>query len=160
MSIIKWLDKNLEYICLAGLLIIMTVLSFTNVILRYVFKAPLSWSDEVCCYCLALSAFITLPCAIRTRVVISVDTLTTLLPEGIKKVLSTICHVLMIAFLFFCVKGSLDLAANAVSVNQTSPALGIPVGYLYYFVAGCFVLAIGRTIQIMYLDWFGKEEKS
>ena len=160
MSIIKWLDKNFEYICLAVLLIIMTVLSFTNVVLRYVLKSPLSWSDEVCCYCLALSAFLALPCSIRNRVVIKVDTLTTLLPDGVNKILGTICHALMIVFLVICVKGGLDLAANAASVGQTSPALSIPVDKLYYFMTFCFALAIVRTIQIVILDWTTKKEET
>lgn len=33
MSVLKWLDKNLEIGCMAVLLIIMTALSFTNVVL-------------------------------------------------------------------------------------------------------------------------------
>lgn len=52
MRVLKWLDKNLEIGCMAVLLIIMTALSFTNVVLRYGFSSALSWSDEVCCYCL------------------------------------------------------------------------------------------------------------
>lgn len=50
MRVLKWLDKNLEIGCMAVLLIIMTALSFTNVVLRYCFSNALSWSDEVCCY--------------------------------------------------------------------------------------------------------------
>ncbi len=62
MNIVKWLDKNLELMILAFLLAVMSVLSFTNVIMRYCFHSALSWSDEICCYCLALSAFFSLPC--------------------------------------------------------------------------------------------------
>ena len=56
MKLIRWLDKNFELTILAVLLAVMSVLSFANVIMRYCFKSALSWSDEVCCYCLALSA--------------------------------------------------------------------------------------------------------
>ena len=60
MSFLRKLDKNFEFVFLAGLLIIMTVLSFANVVMRYFFKAPIFWSDEICCYCLALRAELTL----------------------------------------------------------------------------------------------------
>ena len=90
MSFLKWLDKNFEYVCLAFFLVIMTVLSFANVILRYCFKSPLGWSDEICCYCLALSAFFCLSCSIRHRSAIRVDTLTVMLPKAVKNVLQ--CH--------------------------------------------------------------------
>ena len=65
MKLIKWLDKNFELAVMAVMLAVMSILSFVNVIMRYFFKSALSWSDEVCCYCLALSAFFALSCAIR-----------------------------------------------------------------------------------------------
>ena len=58
MVALKWLDKNFEICCMSVLLAIMTVLSFTNVVMRYCFNNALSWSDEICCYCLAISAFL------------------------------------------------------------------------------------------------------
>ena len=60
MKQIKWLEKNFELMILAIMLVVMSCLSFANVIMRYCFHNALSWSDEVCCYCLALSAFFSL----------------------------------------------------------------------------------------------------
>lgn len=87
MKQLKWLDKNFELLVLAIFLIIMSILSFANVILRYCFHHALSWSDEVSCYCLALSAFFSLPCAIRMGSSIKVDTFTSMLPKKIQKIL-------------------------------------------------------------------------
>ena len=161
LSLVKWLDKNFEYLCLAALLIIMTVLSFTNVIMRYCFKSPIGWSDEVCCYCLALSSFFCLPCSIRFRSSIRVDTLVSVLPRSARRVLELICNVIMLAFLGICVKGGLDVAAAAAEINQKSPALRLPVAALYYVMTFCFVVAILRTVQIIVLDFKnkGKEEE-
>ena len=47
MKSIKWLDKNFELMILAIFLVIMSLLSFSNVIMRYCFHHALSWSDEV-----------------------------------------------------------------------------------------------------------------
>ena len=52
MKQIKWLEKNFELMILAIMLVVMSCLSFANVITRYCFHNALSWSDEVCCYCL------------------------------------------------------------------------------------------------------------
>ena len=79
MKCIKWLDKNLELAVMAIMLAVMSVLSFVNVIMRYFFHSALSWSDEVCCYCLALSSFFALSCAIRLGTSIRVDTFVNLL---------------------------------------------------------------------------------
>ena len=159
MSILKKLDKNFEFICLAVLLAIMTVLSFANVVMQYCFKAPIFWSDEVCCYCLALSAFFCLPASIRYRTAIRVDTLTAVLPRSVQKVLQIICDVIMIVFLAICVKGGIDVAANAAKIAQKSPALQIPVSLLYMIMTFCFLLAIFRSVQVIWLSMKEKEAK-
>ena len=61
MKLVKWLDKNFELVILAIMLAVMCCLSFANVIMRYAFHHALTWSDEICCYLLALSAFYCLP---------------------------------------------------------------------------------------------------
>lgn len=160
MSFVKWLDKNLEYFCLAVFLVIMTVLSFTNVIMRYFFHNALSWSDEVCCYCLALSAFFCLSCSIRHHSAIRVDTLTSMLPEKVQKVLNYVCNVIMILFIVLCVKGGLDVAANAAKINQKSPALQVPVAWFYYVMTFCFVLSIIRCVQVIIQDIRGVKEEA
>ena len=158
MSFLKKLDKNFEFVCLAVLLAVMTVLSFANVVMRYCFRAPIYWSDEVCCFCLALSAFFCLPASIRCRTAIRVDTLTAVLPRGVQRVLQVVCDVVMIVFLGICVKGGLDVEANAAKIAQKSPALQIPVSSLYLVMTFCFLLAIFRSVQVIWLS-FKKEEK-
>ena len=159
MSILNKLDKNFEFICLAVLLAVMTVLSFANVVMRYCFRAPIFWSDEVCCYCLALSAFFCLPASIRYRTAIRVDTLTAVLPRSVQKVLQIVCDVIMIVFLAICVKGGIDVAANAAKIAQKSPALQIPVSFLYVIMTFCFLLAIFRSVQVIWLSLKEKEGK-
>ena len=45
MKQIKWLEKNFELMILAIMLVVMSCLSFANVIMRYCFHNALSWSD-------------------------------------------------------------------------------------------------------------------
>jgi len=158
MSFLKKLDKNFELICLAILLMIMTVLSFANVVMRYCFKAPIFWSDEVCCFCLALSAFFCLPYSIRWRTAIKVDTFTSMMPKAVQRILQVICDVIMLVFLGICIKGGFDLVGNAAKIAQKSPALQIPVSILYAVMTFCFVLAILRTVQVLVLEFTAKKE--
>ena len=158
MSFLKKLDKNFELVCLAILLMIMTVLSFANVVMRYCFKSPIYWSDEVCCFCLALSAFFCLPYSIRWRTAIRVDTFSSMLPKVAQRILQVVCDVIMLAFLGICVKGGIDLVGNAAKIAQKSQALQIPVHILYGVMTFCFVLAIFRTVQVLYLEFTAKKE--
>lgn len=150
MKQIKWLEKNFELMILAVMLVVMSCLSFANVIMRYCFHNALSWSDEVCCYCLALSAFFALPCAVRLGVSIKVDTFTTMIPKSAQKILGLICDVVMVVFLCWLLKGTFEIIGNAAQVNQASPALGIPIANIYSAMAFGIALGIVRYIQLIY----------
>lgn len=149
MKQIKWLEKNLELMILAAMLVVMSCLSFANVIMRYAFHNALSWSDEVCCYLLALSAFYALPCAVRYGVSIKVDTFTTMMSKSVQKVLGLVCDVIMIVFLTWLLKGTLEITASSAAIGQASPALGIPVAGIYGCMAGGIALGIVRYVQLM-----------
>ena len=144
---------------MAVMLAVMSILSFVNVIMRYFFKSALSWSDEVCCYCLALSAFFALSCAIRMGTSIRVDTFVTLLSKKAQKILELVCSVVMIGFLVFLLKGTFEITANAARIGQASPALRIPLAYLYGIMAFAVVLAIFRYVQVIYKSVTGKNEE-
>lgn len=151
MKILKWLDKHFEHVILAVLLMILTVLSFGNVVMRYALKSGMSWSDEVCKYALVLSGFFSIPCWIRYNTGIKVDALTELLPETVKKVLLYATDLIMIVLLGTMAKGSAELVKTCMSVNQKSPALQIPMAYLYGMITAAFILSIFRYIQMMVL---------
>lgn len=152
MKVLKWLDKNFELAILAFFLAVMCVMSFANVILRYCFHNAIGWSDEICCYCLALSAFFSLPCSIRMRSSIKVDTFTSMIPKSLQKVLGIICNILMIVFLCLILKGTFGIIANSAKVGQASPALRIPLSQIYGVMAFAIILGILRYIQVLVLD--------
>ena len=159
MKVVKWLDENFEYVCLAILLMVMTVLGSLNVILRYCFKNPIAWSDEVCCYSLALSAFFCLPCSIKNQSEIRVDALITILPSKLVGILKRVCQIIMLIFLGICTVGGFSITQNAVNVSQKSSALQIPVSVLYGITTFCFILSIFRLVQSVITDFQRKEGK-
>lgn len=151
MSILKWLDKNFEYVVLGFLLMVLSSLSIMNVILRYVFHSGLSWSEEVCRYCFVFSAFFSAPCWIRYNKGICVDTLVILLPKRVQSVLKYITDIIMIVFFYLLCMGAIIVVKDAAKVNQLSPALRLPMVYLYGVMAFTFMLSIVRYIQVIFL---------
>ena len=152
MSLPKWLDRHLEHSILGVLLAILTILSFMNVVMRYVFGAGLSWSDEVCRYCLVLSGFFSLPCWIRYKSGIRVDLLINMFPEKLRTGFEFTCNIMMIIFLVILLKGTIDVHHTVSRVNQLTPALQLPKAYLYAAVAAAFSLAIVRYVQVIIMD--------
>ena len=58
MRIVKWLDDNLEEFFMIILLITLTCVMMLQVVMRYVFKTPLSWAEEACRYCFVYSVML------------------------------------------------------------------------------------------------------
>jgi len=159
MSILKWLDKNFEFMCLALILAVMTVLSFANVVMRYCFHNALSWSDELCCYGLAVRAFFALPASIRHQSQIRVDTLTMMLSKKVQKYVGIVCNAVMLIFTVICTKGAVDLFTKTLETNQKSPALQIPVANLYAIMGFCFALSVFRVAQALFLTFTKSDEE-
>ena len=62
-----FLDERLEEI-LAGICVLtMTVLVFFQVVMRYVFSQPTSWSDEIAVYAMVWSVYLSVSWAVRER---------------------------------------------------------------------------------------------
>jgi tripartite ATP-independent periplasmic transporter dctQ component len=159
MKLSKWIEKNFELGVLAVLLGIMSVLSFANVIARYIFRNAIFWSDEICCFCLSLSAFFALPASIRLGVSIKVDTFTSILSKSLQRILTLICNAIMVIFLVLFARGTFACMKKAMESGQASPALHIPMSVLYFIMGIAVILAILRYIQYIFKMLLHKEEE-
>lgn len=82
-----------------------------------------------------------------------------LLSKPVQKIITIVCTVIVGAFTVFLVKGGFDLIAVTAKTGQRSPALQIPVANFYWIMTICFVLAVLRAVQVVFLDVTGKEKE-
>jgi len=152
MKILKWLDKNFELVLLGILLAVLTSFSFTNVVLRYVVKQGIPWSDEVCKYSFVLSGFFSVPIWIRYSTGLRVEAFVGMIPKIVRKILSYLIFAVMLVFFCVMMDGILTVIEGAKRINQLSPALRLPMVYLYTLIAIAFFLSIVRLIQVISLQ--------
>jgi len=76
-----------------------------------------------------------------------------------QRIITIVCTVIVAGFTALMVKGGLELIAVTAKTGQRSPALQIPVANFYWIMTICFVLAVLRGIQVIFLDVTGKEEE-
>jgi TRAP-type C4-dicarboxylate transport system permease small subunit len=123
---------------------------FLQVILRYVFKAPLSWPEEMARYFLVWISCFGSAYAVREGLHISVTFIKNKFPEKIRSYVAIVIHFLVVSFFSFCVIEGFKLSFSqwielsaALRLPMTFPTIAIPVG---------FAIMILFTVERLLLD--------
>lgn len=111
------------------MLFIMLVLTFTQVIFRYVFNSPIMWAEQVTLIMLIWFGYMVISVGINEQNHIALESIYLKLNKNIQKVLDCIRHILMIGFSVLMVHYGILLVDLAKS--QYFPASHISRGFLY-----------------------------
>lgn len=105
---------------------------FVAVIARYLFNFPLAWSEEVSRYSFVWLSFLGAEVCLRGRAHIGVDLLVKALPSTIQHLVEMGGRLLMGVMLVVLLIAGIKI--TPVTFDQQSPALGIPMSYVYLAV--------------------------
>ncbi|MCD2184643.1 TRAP transporter small permease [Rhizobium sp. GN54] len=126
---------------IGALMLIMTVLVFANVVLRYVVGISLPWVEEISRYMMIWVAYLGAGLALRGGAHVAVEVLQDALPARLTRLLRIAIAVAILLFL-----GSVawyGFAYAQFAMRQHSPVLNLPLGLVYMGVPiGCLVCAI------------------
>lgn len=147
MKLIKWLDEHLEEWILVFLLAAVCVTLMIQIIMRYVFNASLSWSEEFARYCFVWSTFLSVSFSIKKGSMLRVDILVQYLPVKARKAIDLIMEFVVLAFFAFLLYHSFGVVKRIAASGQRSPALGLPMVTVYFALIVGFALACVRGIQ-------------
>lgn len=125
----------------------MTLLIFIQVLARYVFKAPLAWSEEGARFLFIWMTFIAGYVGARKGQHIGVELIQDLFPVPIKKGMKIVSDLLSVSFFlivfYYCCTQWGKLSA------QISPALKLPMAFVYLgMMLGCLGLAVSYFVHI------------
>lgn len=146
MYLIKKVDEVLEKIeenAIAILLMLMTFITFWQVVNRFILKESLSWSEELSRYLSIWAAFIGASLGVKKGAHIGVEAFVSILPKTVQRYV----YIVTIVFCFiFC--GSIayigyGYCIKLMATGQLSPAMRIPIVLAYAAVpAGCLLMAV------------------
>lgn len=151
---LKWLEKNFESIFMCFGLILLSVLVLLQVIMRYVFHNPMTWSEELCRLVLTWSGFFSIGFCARRDISICLDVVVNALPAKIKRVIFNLTTVIMVILLAYLFKGSYELVAKTMASNSILPGLQIPQYWLYIGPMIGIGLGLIRFIQNLFRTHF------
>lgn len=142
---ILWLNRVVDWIeniLVTSLVLIATLVAIIQVIARYVFNNSLYWSEELILYSLISMSFLTMGMGVRYASHISVDAVYAFAGPRSARILQIGAACLGLIFAAVLVWYGSRLVMNTSRMGQLSPAMRIPVGYIYAVipVAGSFMV--------------------
>ena len=137
----KFLD-NFEGYCCVLFLAVMSVVVFIQVVFRWI-GASLPWTEELSRYLLVWTTFMGGAYGVKTRAHIGVEAFTLLMPKKVKRVLAIIvmvCGIILCGIIF---NFGVQLTQLNFRIMQLTPAMRMPIAYMYLAIPigmGCFIL--------------------
>lgn len=139
----RYFEEGLMILLLFGIGIVMLL----QVVLRYVFVAPLSWAEEVCRYLFVWTSFLSIGYCFRLGKVLAVDALYSKLPFKFRRVIDVVATILTFGLFAFFFYRSIHIVAAIDRSGQVSSALEVPMKYVYLAAPVGFGLGVIRYTQ-------------
>ena len=149
MDTVKKFFNNLEEFIVVPLVAAMTVVIVLQVFFRYVMKGSLSWSEELARYLMVWVSFVGASIGVKRSAHVGVELAVSALPKNIQKITNYIAIIISIIFCIVVFNASLGILQRQITGNQISPAMRIPMWWVYAAIpVGTFLMTV-RFIQVL-----------
>lgn len=125
---LAWFVNEFEETFIAVILAAMTIITFTNVVMRYGFNTGLDWGLHATAYLFAWLVIFGASYAMKTTANLGVDALVNLFSPSVRRILALIAAAVSVAFAALLMKGGWDAWANYANLPQTT-GRWIPTGF-------------------------------
>ncbi len=139
--------NHLEESLMAILLAFMTMLTFIQVVLRYVFNTGWVWSLEATTYSFAALVMIGMSYGIRTKTHIAVDFLTKKLPPPIRRYVALLAIALCLLYASFMLYGSSVFVDRLAALGNMARDIPAPKWLLTVVMPLGFALLAFRFLE-------------
>lgn len=124
-------------------MLVITVVTFYQVVMRYVFKNTPPWAEEFVRFVFVWISFVGAAIGIKENIHIGIDVIVNLLPQKARLATTLIAQILVGAFASVLIYSGYGLTMS--TAHQPSPALGISMSYVYA------ALPVGGALMLYYL---------
>lgn len=122
-----WTDR-LEETLIAALLGLMTLITFANVVTRYVFNSNILWALELTVFLFAWLVLLGASYAVKKGIHLGVDAIINMVSRPTRRILGLIAVAVCVVFSFLLLKGAWDYWANFANLPATE-GRWFPLGF-------------------------------
>ncbi|MEO5697623.1 MAG: TRAP transporter small permease [Burkholderiaceae bacterium] len=145
----KILDRLEEWIVIS-MLALMTLLTFLQVVMRYVFNSGFTWALEMTTIFFAAMIFVGISYGVRVGAHIGVDALVSKLPPAVRRATSIFVVLLCLLYAGIVIYGSYGYVSKMKMVGIEMEDLPIPVWLVRSLLPLGYVLLTFRFVQVLW----------
>ncbi|MDD2701851.1 MAG: TRAP transporter small permease [Sideroxydans sp.] len=146
MKLLKRLDEWLIAILLAA----MTLLTFAQVVMRYVFNSGFTWAQELTSILFAFMIFIGISYGVRVGAHIGVDALIKLFTPRVRRIVSIVAVLFCMLYAGMVIYGSFQYVMKMRKVGIELEDLPIQIWMVRAILPIGFALLVLRFLPVLY----------
>ena len=149
--------RKLTKIFIVSIFAVQVLVVFSQVVWRFIFNNPFSWSEELARYLQVWLILLTAAVCIRKGRHLAVDYMTHVLPFKMSKILMFVS--LGFTLIFSGVVVIFGIQLIVVTIHQITPALQVPIAVVYLAFPICGVLMFLEGL-VLFLKLDGVKDKA
>lgn len=162
MKVINQIVDSIMKVGMGISALLVFVLTFANVLCRYVLKAPIAWSTDILRLAFTYTVFWGAAWCVKTHDHLNVDFLLTSIPAKPRRLVELVINVVLCGFFVFLIIYGIQFAQSGLT--QTTSYLPIPMTLYYASIPSAGVLMLFYMVQIVFEQIraiiAGKEEEA
>lgn len=143
----KFLNEHLEACFIVPLMFLMSIIIFIQVVMRYVFGNSLTWSEEMARYLFVWLVYFSVAYTARREAHIRIDAAINLYPKKLRPYVEIFSEIIVLIFSVFIAVTSVTVFQKISASGQISPALHVPMQFVYCAPLVGFALTAIRQVQ-------------
>lgn len=155
-SSLKTILGNLDIIVAGIALVVLIILTFAGVVMRYIVGQPFTWLEEVQLFCMVWIVFAAGGAAFRTKSHVAIEMVVEMFPQSVQKVISYVIDVVVFLVIAYLLYNSFGFIQMFMKNGRSSSMLKIPMTVQYGIAPVSYALMI---ISYFYSKYFDKDTK-
>lgn len=146
-KVLLYIDEHLEEIFCLLVFVLMSLLTFIQVILRYIFNSSIVFSEELSRYLFVWLTFIGIAYGVKKGSHLSVDVVFNRLKGPVRTAVSVLAMALYISFAVLMVIHSYRYFARVAATAQLAASMNLHMKWVALAPLAGFVLVLYRLLQ-------------
>lgn len=146
MRAVRFVVNNFEELVAGSFLILMSLATFINVILRYFFNSPIEWAEEFSRYAFIWLVFMGAALSTKHKKHIAIDTVLLVMPKRVQALMLLLADLVSMALMLVLVYYGWILMTFA---TQPTATMKIPQYWIYLVVPLSAALIVVHSLSDM-----------